>query len=420
MKYIKLLSILIICLVGIGGCNQAVETNQESKAIEEVRESENKSIESQKDNGEETSRDTVGMKEPKEQELSKEEKEAMVIEESLQGMSLEEKVGQLFMVAYRGEGVTTIQETMIKDLETYYPGGIILFGENIQSPDQTKTFITSLQEESKYPLFIGVDEEGGLVSRITNNPDMGYEALAPMGTIGEAGDLSKGREVGSYLGMTLKELGFNLDFAPVGDINTNPLNPVIGNRAFGQEPHIVSDMVSEVIIGLQENGVSASVKHFPGHGDTLADSHKGQVQVEHNIERLRQVEWLPFEEAIKVGVDTVMVGHINTPNATSDGLPASLSKEMITTYLRGELGYNGIVITDALEMGAISNYYSSAEACITAIKAGVDILLMPLDWKEGYDGVMNAVNQGDIKIETIDDAVRRVLSIKVKRGLLEI
>lgn len=404
-------------MMGVVGCNKSVETHQEIKTAEETVDNKVQQTESQKDNEEKASQE-VEQEKPKEIELTQEEKQAIAMDQLIDSMTIEEKVGQLFMIAYRGEGVTALQDTMVQDLQDYGLGGIILFGENIQSPDQTKDFIADLQANSKCPLFIGVDEEGGRVSRITNNPAMGYEPIESMLSIGNKDSVEEAQQLGFTLGKTLKELGFNLDFAPIADIYTNPENTVIGDRAFGKDAERVKSIVPTVVREMQKQGVSATVKHFPGHGDTFKDSHDGQVKVQHDLQRLREVEFLPFEAAINVGVDMVMVGHILTPQVTTDNLPASLSKEMVTDLLRAELNYSGVVITDALEMGAIANEYTSTEACILAIEAGVDILLMPQEWKEAYTGVLDAIQEGRLDEDMINQAVRRILKVKVKRGIM--
>lgn len=353
---------------------------------------------------------------PEDKVLTEEELKMVQVVELINGMSLEEKVGQMFMLAFRedqlGQPVTVINQEVIHTISEYQIGGVILFSENISTPEQTKELIHDLQMASKLPLFIAVDEEGGKVSRVGNNPSMEVPTLSSSGAIGSLGDLTKAYETGSILGGYLSELGFNMNFAPVADINLNPNNPVIGERAFGIDPVLVGDMVAEEVKGMQEQGVLATLKHFPGHGDTIFDSHLVQVEVSHDIERLNTVEWIPFKAGIEAGAHIIMVGHIHTPNATKDNLPASLSPTMVTEYLRKDLGFDQIVITDALEMGAISNYYSSSEAAILAIEAGVDILLMPLDFEEAYNGVVIAIENDRITEERIDESLKRIFSLK--------
>ncbi|MBR6236230.1 MAG: glycoside hydrolase family 3 protein, partial [Firmicutes bacterium] len=202
-----------------------------------------------------------------------------------------------------------------------------------------------------------------------------------------------------------------LDFAPVSDINTNPRNVIIGDRAFGSDPQLVADMVCAFIDGLHESKVLSSVKHFPGHGDTTADTHYGRVAVKKTWEQLKEAELIPFEASFGT-TDFVMIAHINLPNATSDGRPASLSKELITDKLRGELGYSGLVTTDSLAMEAITDQYSQEESAVLAVEAGVDVLLMPLDYVKSFDAVVAAVESGRIPESRIDESVLRILRAK--------
>ncbi|WP_105615970.1 glycoside hydrolase family 3 protein [Vallitalea okinawensis] len=416
----KKLILVVIIISLLSACQSVSETNLE---VLEFEEDTTKHTDSEVSEFEWDETEISGeVEETDEKVFSKEELLKLEVEELINGMSLEEKVGQMFMLAFRqdqlGQPLTLITEEVLHTVLNYYIGGVILFSENIHTPEQTKELIDDLQVTSKLPLFIAVDEEGGQVSRIGNNPAMQVPRLLNSGLIGRLGDPQKAFETGSILGAYLSELGFNLDFAPVADVNTNPNNPVIGERAFGTDPLLVGTMVAEEVKGMQEQGILATLKHFPGHGDTNSDSHMDQVEVDHDLDRLEKVEWLPFEVGIKAGVHMIMVGHIKTPNATKDNLPASLSPTMVTEHLRGNLGFDQVVITDALEMGAISNYYSSSEAAILAVEAGVDILLMPLDFPEAYNGVIEAVKNGRITEERIDESLMRILSLKYSEGII--
>lgn len=352
-------------------------------------------------------------------------------EKLMQDMTLEEKVGQLFIIRpetlesisedqvgnSKAYGTTELDSQMIEVLGQYPIGGVAIFQQNILSPDQLTDFINEMQEHSKISLFVGVDEEGGSVSRIANSKGFDVTKHENMEIIGLTEDSKAAYNVGFTIGSYLKQYGFNLDFAPVADVNTNPDNIVIGNRSFGSDPELVAKMVSAAIDGLHQAGVMSCVKHFPGHGDTKGDTHEGFVSIEKTWEELGQGELIPFIGALG-HTDMVMISHITAPNITSDGLPSSLSKEMIDGKLRKELGYDGVIITDAMEMGAITQEYPPAEAAVKSILAGADIILMPGNFVEAYNGIHDAVVGGTISEKRIDESVLRILSLKEKYGLL--
>ncbi len=307
---------------------------------------------------------------------------------------------------------------ILGNLLSQYPvGGIALFKQNITSPEQLSKLTSDFQSLSSTPLFIGIDEEGGTVARIANSTGFNVTKFDNMGTIGATGNTNNAYNVGKTIGTYLKQYGINLDFAPVSDTNTNPNNPVIGKRAFGSDPALVSKMVSSAISGFHESGIMTSIKHFPGHGDTTGDTHKGTVSVYKTWEEMVNCEIIPFKENLN-NTDMVMIAHISTPNATSDGLPSTLSSEMVNGKLRGELGYNGVVITDSFEMEAISNNYEESDAVVKSIGAGVDIILMPLDFTKAFNTVKTAVENGTISEERINESVLRILNLKEKYNLL--
>lgn len=342
-------------------------------------------------------------------------------------MSLMEKVGQLFIVrpealaensnAETAPATDRVDDAVISRIEEYPVGGIALFSRNITSAEQLPMFISDLQSSSKYPLFIAVDEEGGRVARIANSDFFNVASYKSMEDIGKSGDASKAEEVGRQIGSYLKELGFNLDFAPVADTNTNPQNIVIGDRSYGSDPALVARMVSAQLDGMHDSGIMGTLKHFPGHGDTKDDTHSGYVSIEKTWDELKECELVPFITALPKA-DMVMVSHITAVNVTSDKLPTSMSETMITGKLRNELGYDGVIITDAMAMGAVADNYTSAEAAVTAVKAGVDIVLMPQNLDEAFNGVMNAVTDGEISMERLDESVLRILKMKAKYKLI--
>lgn len=342
-------------------------------------------------------------------------------------MSLREKVGQLFIVrpealaensnAETAPATDRVDDAVISRIEEYPVGGIALFSRNITSAEQLPMFISDLQSSSKYPLFIAVDEEGGRVARIANSDFFNVASYKSMEDIGKSGDASKAEEVGRQIGLYLKELGFNLDFAPVADTNTNPQNIVIGDRSYGSDPALVACMVSAQLDGMHDSGIMGTLKHFPGHGDTKDDTHSGYVSIEKTWDELKECELVPFITALPKA-DMVMVSHITAVNVTSDQLPTSMSETMITGKLRNELGYDGVIITDAMAMGAVADNYTSAEAAVTAVKAGVDIVLMPQNLDEAFNGVMNAVTDGEISMARLDESVMRILKLKARYKLI--
>lgn len=340
-------------------------------------------------------------------------------QELLKQMSVEEKVAQLFIVI--PESLTSAKDSVtnvtqeIKDFLRHYPvGGVILFDANIKTPQQLKALTQDLRNTSKFPLLLAIDEEGGRVAKIANNVNFDVPRYPFILELGQENNPLLARELGVNIGAYLKEYGFNYNFAPVADVLTNPENTVIGNRSFGSDPQMVAQMVTNTITGLQEKGIGTCAKHFPGHGDTVSDTHKEGAIAPKTWQEMLNCELIPFKAAIEQGVDSIMIGHMTTPNVTSDGLPSSLSYEIITTRLRKELGFDGLVVTDALNMGAITNYYSAKDAAIKALMAGCDILLMPEDFQEAYEGVLNAVRGGTITQARLDESILRILTFKQK------
>ncbi len=348
-----------------------------------------------------------------EPELTAEEKLDLFIEEQIAQMPLKEKVAGLFFVTPEAiTGVNTaIQagEGTKTALEQYAVGGLIYFEKNIKSKEQIAEMISNSKEYSKYPLFIGVDEEGGKVNRVAQ---AGLAQIQPSAAeIGAAGDANNAYLAGAAIGTYLAELGFNVNFAPVADI-ANVTDSVMEDRAYGREAAVVSPFVTSMMTGLQEKSVTACLKHFPGIGSTTADTHNGLASTSRTAEEFRSQEFEVFKAGIEAGAQMIMVGHVNVPELDPDNNPASLSKTVITDMLRGELGYDGVVITDALNMSAISEYYSSEQAAIMALKAGCDMILMPEDFLQAYAGVMTAVSNGTISEQRVNDSLKRIYRIK--------
>ena len=359
---------------------------------------------------------------PTPEELPVEEETKDAAERLLAQMSLEEKIYQMIFTtpeALTGvKTVTAAGETTREALERSPVGGVIYFAANLKNRAQTQQMIENIQSYSQIPLFIGVDEEGGTVSRLGRNPKMGVSQMPAMVEIGRTGDAQKAFEVGNTIGNEIKELGFNVDFAPVADIKTNPNNTEIGSRSFGTDPEMVKNMVAQEVRGLQESGVCAALKHFPGHGSTQANSHNGYSESTRTLDELRKTEFVPFAAGIQEGVDFVLISHMSAVNVTQDQIPCSLSKYVITGLLRGELGYQNIVITDSLQMGAITSRYGQKEAAVMAVEAGADMLLMPPDVRTACVGVREAVESGRLSEKRIDESVLRILHIKQMQGIL--
>ena len=350
------------------------------------------------------------------------------VAQQMQSMTLREKVGQLFMIrpdALEGRfgpaelednsitGTTRVSQEM-KDTYANYPcGGFALFRKNIISPSQLKDFTEALHALNSCAPMLGIDEEGGRIARIANHSaNFNVTKFPSMGAIAKSGDESQAYAAGKTIGAYLTAYGLDIDFAPVADVNTNPKNPVIGDRAFGDDPAVAAGMVKQVICGLHESGVASCVKHFPGHGDTATDTHTGYAETLKTWDEISACEMIPFRAGVEAGTDFVMTAHIAAPNVTGSDEPATMSYTLLTEKLRGELGYQGLIITDALAMGAIREKYTSSEACIRCILAGADILLMPYDYFEAFDGVVRAVENGVIPESRIDKSVYRVLSFK--------
>ena len=344
-----------------------------------------------------------------------------MVSDALSKMTLKEKIGQLFIVCTDSldfNAETEVTEKMRKNLEEYKPGGVIFFSYNLKNRTQVKEMISDMQKTAEIPLFIAVDEEGGSVARIANSKNMQTTKFPAMAEIGKTGDSKNAYHVGETIGKEIYELGFNLDFAPVADINTNAENTEIGNRSFGSEPKTVADMVSQEVKGLQAQGVSATLKHFPGQGQCGEDTHKGYVELNATIDRLRDVEFLPFKSGISAGADMVTMSHVAVSKITGKETPASLTKLMVTDILREELQFDNVIITDAMNMKVITKFYDADQAAIMAIEAGNDMILMPDNFEQAFEGVLEAVKDGTLSESQINEAAGRVLSVKIKRGIL--
>jgi len=337
--------------------------------------------------------------------------------EQINKMSLEQKIGQLVIVGV--EGYESDLNTQ-KFIEEFYVSGFILFQRNISDPNQLVSLINSLKETNaanEIPLFLAIDEEGGRVSRLPKEL-LKAPAAAVIGRQNN-GDLSS--EIGRLIGEQLQSFGLNMNFAPVLDINSNPANPVIGDRSFGNDPKLVSDLGVRTMQGLQAQNIIAVVKHFPGHGDTAVDSHLGLPVLNHDLNRLKSFELIPFQTALKNNADAVMMAHILLPQIDQEN-PCSFSPQIITGLLREQMGFGGVVITDDLTMGAIAENYNIGEAAVKAIQAGSDLVLICHDYDrqvEVLEALLAAARNGTIPTERIDQSLYRILRLKAKYKLAD-
>ena len=341
-------------------------------------------------------------------------------------MTLREKVGQLFFV--RPEAFDTsihwneyaeltdyklqqVNKTMLAVNKEYPVGGVILFAHNIKDESQLVPFVKELKKLNGSPL-LAIDEEGGRVARIANNGTFNVPKYESMTAIAESGDPAEAYKAAYTIGSYVKEYGFDIDFAPVTDVNTNPENIVIGPRAFSDNPETAAEFVVSYLNGLDSAHVIGTLKHFPGHGDVKTDTHTGYAETNKTWDEMLQCEMIPFKAGIEAGAQMIMTAHIAAPKVTGNDLPSTLSPVILQEKLRRELGFKGVIVADAMDMGAITKQFSNTEASIKAIQAGVDIILCPKDFVSAFDAIIKAVEKGEIKESRIDESVKRILVLK--------
>lgn len=346
------------------------------------------------------------------------------VKDILEGMSLEEKVGQVILAYFSGPEFSS---TPARELREFPLGGVILFSDagNIESPGQVADLTEAIQraavDNGVVPLFIAVDQEGGNVARLTE----GVTVFPGNMALGATGSEELSRQSAAVIAWELRTLGINFNFAPVVDVNSNAHNPVIGVRSFGSDPHAVARLGRAMVEPYRREKVIATAKHFPGHGNTDVDSHYGLPLIPGDLSRLAELELLPFQEMIDAGIPAVMMAHILAPGLTgSKELPASLSPEAVS-YLREEMGFQGLVVSDSLSMGAISERWGLEEAAVEAFRAGVDLILFgpwigtsPGDGKKIFSALLGALEEGTITTERLDQSVERIIAVKKKYGLL--
>ena len=345
------------------------------------------------------------------------------VNQILDQMSLEEKIGQLFTVHYWTDAASNnlvLSQTIKNELAQYHFGNFILFAYNAATPQGLLNLTRNLQREAltanSVPAFISIDQEGGMVSNATR----GLTHFPGQMAVAATQNPQYAYQIGSMMGQELRDFGIHVNFSPVLDVNNNIDNPIIGVRSYGDDPATVAEFGIEMFKGLQSSGVVGTAKHFPGHGDTNIDSHLGLPIIKHDMERLYEIELYPFIEAINAGIDSIMTTHIIFEALDAEH-PATLSKTVLTDLLRIELGFNGLIVTDAMNMAAITNYYGTGQAAVLALQAGVDMLTYAggSDQVSAYNAVLQAVHNEDISIERIEQSVRRVLLSKLEKGLFE-
>lgn len=352
--------------------------------------------------------------------------EKTVVLQTMEKMSLKEKLCQMFILRPEslicpGDAlsldVTEVEPEMAEFFRKYPVGGFCLFPKNIVSPDQLLRFTDSLHSLVPEPLLC-IDEEGGRVARIANTEGFGLKKFISMTDLASGNDPQTVYDASFHIGSYVKKYGFDIDFAPVADVNTNPENIVIGPRAFSDNPRTAATMVVSYLKGLDDAGVTGCLKHFPGHGDTKNDTHIGYAASAKSWDEMKDCEMVPFKAGMEAGAELIMVAHIAAPTVTGTDVPSTMSPVIVQEKLREELGYDGLIITDAVEMGAITRKYNSSQAAVGAVKAGVDIILMPADFLQAFDGLVRAVEEGEISEDRIDESVFRILSLKLKKGLI--
>lgn len=335
-------------------------------------------------------------------------------------MNIEQKIGAMMMLGWEGDNPvadTTVCEKTREIVEDMHAGGIILMGRNVRHDDLSVTVntINELQKMSVEPLFISVDQEGGMVARFVD----GVTVMPSNMALGATGEPELARKAAAACAEELAALGVNYDFAPSVDVNNNPDNPIIGTRSYGESSDLAAEFGAQAIAGYQGAGVIACAKHFPGHGDTAVDSHLALPSVPYPRERLDEIELKPFRAAIAAGVSSIMTTHIMFPALDSE-LPSTLSRKIITGLLREEMGYDGVIITDSMEMKGIADNWSVPEACVMAIEAGVDIVLIPhtlATQRAARAAIIRAVKDGRISEARLDESVDRINALKRQYNL---
>lgn len=341
----------------------------------------------------------------------------------LDTMTDEEKLWQLFFVT--PEAITNVNTATVageatkKALAQYPVGGIVYFAKNLEDREQTVALLENTQSYAKIPLFLGVDEEGGTVSRVGSNPDMGVPSVGDMRSLGKSQDPAAVYAAGQDIGGGLHALGFNLDFAPVADV-AQGADSVIGSRSFGSDAELCASLAGVIVKSLRAEGIVSCLKHFPGYGSATVDDHNGTSVVEKTLSELEACDLVPFQTIIasEGSVPFVMVSHLSYPNVTGSDTPADLSSSIVTDILRDKLEYQNVIITDSHSMASITDHYSAGEAAVKALASGCDMILMPSDLQAAFDAVKAAVADGTLSQARIDESVLRILTVKAEYGII--
>lgn len=342
--------------------------------------------------------------------------------QTLASMTEDEKLWQLFYVTPElltgVETATRAGDSTKEALEAMPVGGIVYFAKNFEDRAQTQDMLHNTKSYTKIPLFLGTDEEGGTVSRVGSNPAMGCTEIPSMQSLGEQADPAAVYQAGQNIAENLRAVGLNMDFAPVADVASSS-SAVIGSRSFGSDAQLCASMVSVLTGSLQTKGVVPCLKHFPGYGSAITDDHYGTSILTKTLDDLEACDFLPFVSGIEAGAPFVMVSHLSVPEVVGDETPSDLSFKIVSEILRNKLGFTGVIITDSHQMASITDHYTSGEAAVKALQAGVDMILMPQDLQAAFDGVKAALNDGTLTQERIDESVLRILQVKAEYNILQ-
>ena len=342
--------------------------------------------------------------------------------QTLASMTEDEKLWQLFYVTPElltgVETATRAGDSTKEALEAMPVGGIVYFAKNFEDRAQTQDMLHNTKSYTKIPLFLGTDEEGGTVSRVGSNPAMGGIEIPSMQSLGEQADPAAVYQAGQNIAENLRAVGLNMDFAPVADVASSS-SAVIGSRSFGSDAQLCASMVSVLTGSLQTKGVVPCLKHFPGYGSAITDDHYGTSILTKTLDDLEACDFLPFVSGIEAGAPFVMVSHLSVPEVVGDETPSDLSSKIVSEILRNKLGFTGVIITDSHQMASITDHYTSGEAAVKALQAGVDMILMPQDLQAAFDGVKAALNDGTLTQERIDESVLRILQVKAEYNILQ-
>lgn len=343
------------------------------------------------------------------------------VDRVLANMTLREKIGQMFLVDFSqigGGSSTSVNQRMRSRLHSYPVGGVVFTEKNVRNATQATSFIQELQKESDYPLFVAIEEEGGDTSILAKVNDLDMPAISNLSVYGQEEDDKGAATAAKETAKVMKNLGFNLNLAPMVDVLTNDKNTQLQKRSAGSDAKLTASIAKQQVLGYQGEWISVAAKYFPGYGGCEQNTKDGYGETLRTKEQMEKAEWLPYEAAIQSGVDCIMVSNMSAPKLTGDRIPSTLSTVIVTDILRGQLGYGGVVISAPFNEQAITKYYSSSEAVLKAIEAGVDIIYMPGSLDGNFATIESAVKNGKLSMDRVDQSVRRILAVKIVRGIL--